>query len=87
MDDDLEDDENGMEKEGDPFKEQFMMQFEEIFSNSFYTLTYTFPKKVKSVSSADAVISEDGKTVTYKVSWNDINADASIMNLDVFLED
>ncbi|WP_296385500.1 hypothetical protein [Winogradskyella sp.] len=86
-DEDDEMDEEDMEAEDDPFKKQMEMQFEEVFSNSFYTLTYRFPKKVKSVSSKDAVISEDGKTVTYKVSWNAINGDASIMNLDVVLED
>lgn len=76
-----------MEEEDDGMKDMFMMQFEEMLSNAYYTLVYTFPKKVKSVSSADAVISEDGKTVTYKVPWNAINSDASIMNLDVVLED
>jgi len=80
-------DEEDVEAEDDPFKKQIEMQFEEVFSNSFYTLTYKFPKKVKSVSSKDAVISEDGKTVTYKVPWSAINGDASIMNLDVVLED
>lgn len=85
--DDLEDEDAEMEEEDDPFKKQIEMQFEEVFSNSYYTLTYTFPKKVKSVSSTNAVISEDGKTVTYKVAWDAINGDASIMNLDVVLED
>lgn len=75
------------EAEGDEMKDMFMMQFEELFSNSFYTLEYTFPKKVKSVSSPDAIISEDGKTVTYKMPWSTINTDASVMNLDVILED
>jgi hypothetical protein len=75
------------EEKDDPFKKQIEMQFEEVFSNSYYTLTYVFPKKVKSVSSTDAVISEDGKTVIYKVPWSAINGDASIMNLDVVLED
>ena len=82
-----EDEGEEMEAEDDGMKDMFMAQFEEIFSKSYYTLVYKFPKKVKSVSSSDAVISEDGKTVTYKVPWNAINSDASIMNLDVVLED
>lgn len=84
--DDMDEDED-LEQEDDAFKKQIEMQFEEIFSNSFYTLTYKFPKKVKSVSSDNAVISEDGMTVTYKVPWSAINGDASIMNLNVVLED
>ncbi|WP_299114274.1 hypothetical protein [uncultured Winogradskyella sp.] len=79
----LENDEESIEGEDD----EFMMQFDEIFSNSFYTLRYKFPKKIKSVSNAGAMVSKDGKTVTYKVSWDAINRDASIMNLDVVLED
>ncbi|MCT4628464.1 hypothetical protein [Winogradskyella sp.] len=85
----VEDDKGEEEEsaEDDQMKDMMMMQFEDVLSNSFYTLVYTFPKKVKSVSSKDATISEDGKTVTYKVSWSAINGDASIMNLDVVLED
>lgn len=72
--------------DGDEMKDMFMMQFEEIFSNSFHTLTYKFLKKIKSVSSENAVISEDGMTVTYKVPWSTINSDASVMNFKVVLE-
>ncbi|WP_458627642.1 hypothetical protein [Winogradskyella sp. PC D3.3] len=42
---------------------------------------------MKSVSNENALISEDGKTVTYKVSWNTLKKDAALMNLDVILED
>jgi hypothetical protein len=87
-DDDIEDELDEDEEEGgDEMKDMFMMQFEEIFSNSFYTLIYKFPKKIKSVSSENADISEDGMTVTYKVPWSAINGDASIMNFNVVLED
>ncbi len=75
------------DEEKDEFTEQFEMQFEEIFSTSYYTLIYEFPRKVKSVSKENAVISEDGKTVTYKVAWNTIQKDDTIMNLNVILED
>ena len=73
-------------EEGD-FGKQLEMQFEEIFSSSFYTLTYTFPKRVKSVSNANATLSEDGKTVFYKVSLSEINKDDTLMNLNIVLED
>ncbi|WP_439152202.1 hypothetical protein [Winogradskyella sp.] len=84
-DDNLEKD--NLEEEDDSFRNEIEMQFEELFSNSFYMLTYKFPRKVKSVSNDNAVISEDGMTVTYKVSWSTINEDASTMNLNVVLED
>lgn len=82
-----EDKEVEIEDGEDGFKEQFMVQFDDMLANSYYTLIYTFPKRVKSVSKENAVVSEDGKTVTYKVPWNAINGDASLMNLDIVLED
>ena len=75
------------EEEDDEFSKQFEMQFKEIFSGSYYTLIYKFPRKVKSVSKEGAEISEDGMTVTYKVPWSDIQEDETLMNLDVVLED
>lgn len=45
-------------------KEKLPKMYEEIFSQSTYTINYTFPRKVKSVSNKNAVISEDRKTVT-----------------------
>ena len=67
--------------------DDFSKQFEEVFSQSYNTLIYTFPRKVKSVSQKGAVISEDGKTVTYKVPWNEIHKDNTLINLEVILED
>ncbi|WP_400081207.1 hypothetical protein [Winogradskyella sp. R77965] len=83
--DDVEDED--MEESDDDFAKQFEMQFEDIFSAAYYTLVYTFPKKIKSVSHDNADISEDGKTVTYKVSMTDMNKDKNVMNLKVVLED
>lgn len=76
-----------VESDGDDFGKQLEAQFEEIFSSSYYTLVYKFPRKVKSVSNEYATISEDGKTVTYEVPWNVIQKDKTIMNLNVVLED
>jgi len=75
------------EADENDFSKQFEMQFEEIFSTSYYKLVYTFPRKVKSVSNKNALISEDGKTVTYKVGWSTLKEDATSMNLNVVLED
>ncbi|RZN82233.1 MAG: hypothetical protein EVB11_09030 [Winogradskyella sp.] len=44
-------------------------EFMQYFEASYYTVKLVFPKRVKSANVEDAVISEDGKTVTYKTSW------------------
>ena len=80
-------DEGAEEDEVDDFGKQLEIQFEDIFSSSYYTLVYTFPRKVKSVSNTDATISEDGKTVFFEVSWNVIQKDNAVLNLNVVLED
>ncbi|REG88781.1 hypothetical protein [Winogradskyella sediminis] len=68
-------------------KSDFATQFEEMFSSSYYTLVYSFPKRVKSVSNENAIISEDGKKVTYKIGWSDLKQDVTSMNLNIVLED
>lgn len=65
----------------------FKGQFDEMFKATFYTMTYTFPKPIKSVSSKDAVLSEDGRTMTLKTDLNAINKDPDLMNLKIILED
>lgn len=62
-------------------------QFEEVFKATFYSMTYTFTKRVKSVSNKAAVLSNDGKTMTLKTDFNAINEDADLMNLEIILED
>jgi hypothetical protein len=86
-DEDSDTEEEAEEADEDDFGKQLEMQFEEIFSSSYYTMVYKFPRNVKSVSHEGATISEDGKTVTYKVPWNTIQKDKSILNLNVVLED
>jgi len=76
----------GAEDDGD-FAQQFEAQFDEIFSNAYYTMIYSFPRKIKSVSNENAVVSEDGKTVTYKISMSDMKSDKNAMNINVVLED
>lgn len=67
--------------------QQINDQFEDVFKASFYTMTYTFPKPIKSVSNANSVISKDRKTVTYKVDLNAVNKDQTLMDLEIKLED
>lgn len=67
--------------------EMFKGQFEDVFKETFYTMTYTFPKSIKSVSNKGAVFSEDRKTVTIKTDLNAINKDPNLMNLEIKLED
>ncbi len=73
--------------ETEDMTEMFKMQFEEMFEAAFYTMTYTFPKPIKSVSNKNAVLSKDRKTMTLKTNLNAINKDDTLMNLEVVLED
>lgn len=65
----------------------FKGQFDDLFKVTFYTMTYTFPKPIKSVSNKEAVISEDGKTMTFKTDLNAVNKDPELMSFEVVLED
>lgn len=73
--------------DGEGMADMMTNQFEELFMATFYTMTYTFPKPIKSVSNKEAVISEDGRTMTLKTDLNAINSDPELMNLKVILED
>ncbi|MEZ4803659.1 MAG: hypothetical protein R2797_12880 [Gelidibacter sp.] len=79
-------DEEDNESAGDEMTKQIEAQFEDMFKNAFYTIQYTFPRRIKSVSSDMAVISADGKSLTLKVDWDTIHDDDSILNLKVELE-
>lgn len=58
-------------------------QFMEYFENATYNVSLTFPKPVKSISIKDAVISEDGKTVTYKTSWIEYLKNPKMLDVNV----
>ncbi|WP_299214203.1 hypothetical protein [uncultured Dokdonia sp.] len=66
-----------------------MEQFGQEFENSTMKLEYVFPRKVVSVSPEGAVISEDGKTVTFEISWKELLEDNKkvLENFEVVLED
>ena len=67
--------------------DMFKGQFDDLFKATFYTMTYTFPKPIKSVSSKEAVLSEDRKTMTLKTDLSAINKDPELMNLEIILKD
>lgn len=74
-------------EEGDEVTDIFKGQFDDLFKVTFYTMTYTFPKPIKSVSNNDVVISEDRKTMTFKTDLSAVNKDPELMNLEVVLQD
>jgi len=61
--------------------------YKELFDNMSYNLVYHFPKKVKSVSNKDAVISNNGKTVTLSLNFTDMVKNPNYNNLDIKLVD
>jgi hypothetical protein len=63
------------------------VQFEDMFKAAFYTMEYTFPKPIKSVSNEKAVISKDRKSMALQINLSESNKDASLMDLEVILED
>ncbi|NER14965.1 hypothetical protein GWK08_16025 [Leptobacterium flavescens] len=60
---------------------------ESFFGTSTYTLNYHFPRPVKSVSQKGALLSQDRKTVTWKVPFLDYMKDPELLNIAVILED
>lgn len=65
-----------------------MSEFEDALRESKMVLEYSFPKKIKSVSHENAVISEDGKTVRFEVDWKTLSDNEELLeNFEVVLED
>ncbi len=64
-----------------------MGEAKDMYGEMSYTLVYRFPKAVKSVTNENAIIDEDGKTVTLKMNFIDMIKSPEMMNLDVILED
>ncbi len=54
-----------------------------LLSGSVYRLKYVFPKKIKSVSVENAMISQDQKTVIIEYTLGDYITDPEKMNLEV----
>lgn len=77
------------ETQEDAMLKGMMSQFTTELENSTMKLEYVFPRKVVSVSPEGAVISEDGKTVTFVVPWSDLMEEKTTIleNFEVVLED
>ncbi|WP_299683730.1 hypothetical protein [uncultured Dokdonia sp.] len=90
---DLQDLQDNLEVDEEDSEENAMMkgmmgQFAAEFENSMMKLEYVFPRKIISVSPEGAVISEDGKTVTFEVPWSDLLEEKTkiLENFEVVLE-
>lgn len=75
--------------EPDEMMKGMMAQMGEELSKSKMKLEYVFPRKVVSVLPEGAVISKDGKTVTFEVDWKTIleGDNRPLENFEVVLED
>lgn len=82
-----EEEDQDEEASEDAMEAQIEQQFEEIFKESYYTITYVFPRKIKKTSIKNAEISKDRKTLTYKVDWNSINKDNTLLDFQIELEE
>jgi len=73
----------------DDMMKGMMDQMDEELQKSMMKLEYVFPRKIVSVSPEGAVISEDGKTVTFTVDFKTLLEDNSkaLDNFEVVLED
>ena len=60
--------------------------FQMLFAGSSYTMKYYFPRKVKSVSNPEAIISEDKKMVSIPYSMADYFETPEKLSFDVVLE-
>ena len=57
-----------------------------LFQSSSYVMRYSFPKKIKKVSNAEALFSEDKKTVTLKYPFTDYMENPKKLDLVVEFE-
>lgn len=60
-----------------------MKIYRDMFAENTYTMVYSFPKPVKSVSDKEAKVSADGKTVTITRSFADYMDKPESLNLEV----
>jgi len=83
--------ENTTEEESEAEDNMFagmMSQMGDELSKAKMKLEYVFPRKVISVSPEGAVISKDGKTVTFEVDFKTLTENEKILeNFEVVLED
>lgn len=84
----LEESDEAIEGVDDMFAGMITQMGEEL-EHAKMSLEYVFPRKVISVSPEGAVISDDGKTVTFEVDWKTLlDEEKSVLeNFEVVLED
>ena len=63
-----------------------LVQMGMMFGSSTYKLNYHFPKRIKSVSNAAALVSDDRKSVTVEYGFMDYIINPETLNLEVVLE-
>ncbi|KFF18782.1 hypothetical protein [Flavobacterium hydatis] len=73
-------------KETNKPAEDSLGMYKMIFASSTYIIKYRFPKKVKKVSNADAMFSEDRKTITIQYPFTDYMENPTKMGLEVEFE-
>ncbi|WP_420574844.1 hypothetical protein [Kordia sp.] len=66
--------------------QQNLGQAKMMFAASNYTLKYHFPRKIKSVSLENAVISEDGKSFTAELNFMEYIQNPKMLDVEVELE-
>ncbi|RMB56742.1 hypothetical protein EAX61_13120 [Dokdonia sinensis] len=89
MDEETEEQSQGEEPLGmEMMMDQMMGEFTSQLEQSYMTLEYVFPRKVVSVSQEGATVSEDGKTVIFKVDWKTLMDDKEglLNDIDIVLE-
>ncbi|MCB0433952.1 MAG: hypothetical protein KDD18_13505, partial [Mangrovimonas sp.] len=58
-------------------------EFKNYFSESFYEVEITFPRKIKSSSVETSEISNDSKTISYKADWMEYLKDPRVLDVNV----
>ncbi|OUL63226.1 hypothetical protein [Flavobacterium sp. AJR] len=73
-------------KETNKPAEDSLGMYKMIFASSNYVIKYRFPKKVKKVSNANALFSEDRKTITIQYPFTDYMENPTKLGLEVEFE-
>lgn len=63
-----------------------LKQTEDFLKEMTYTLNYTFPRKIKSISNPKAQINKDQKSLILEVGFTDYFKNPNILDLEVVLE-
>lgn len=64
-----------------------LQAIESFMENAVYSIEYTFPRKIKSVSVKDAKISKDGKTVTFQKPFFAYMKNPDELDVQIILEE